>query len=61
MGVPPEQVQPITGPEQSPSHLSADDISPSSQISPTLFRPSPQIGVQTDGIVVLTQRKPVSI
>lgn len=32
--VPPEQVQPATGPEQSDLHLSASEVFPSSQVSP---------------------------
>lgn len=53
---PPVQIHPVTGIEQSPSHLSAEEISPSSQNSPIIFLPSPQIGEHNDGIGVLTHK-----
>lgn len=58
--LPPVHVQPETGPVQFPLHLSTDETSPSSHISPYTFFPSPQIGVQTAGIE-LVQVQPVSI
>lgn len=58
--LPPVQLQPLTGPEQSPRQKSIDETSPSSQISPRTFLPSPQIGVHTAGTVVV-QVHPVSI
>lgn len=45
---PPVQVYPGAAPEQSARHPVDPIRSPSSQISPGSFLPSPQIGVQTD-------------
>lgn len=45
---PPEQVYPDAGPEQSALQFVESNESPSSQISPTMFLPSPHIGVQTE-------------
>lgn len=42
--------QPTTGPVQSPQHFVTSDKSPSSQASVTIFNPSPQIAVQTEGV-----------
>jgi len=58
--LPPLQVHPVAGPEQSPLHFSLLIRSPSSQISPAMFLPSPQMGVQTLGLAAL-QVQPTSM
>lgn len=58
---PPEQVYPGAGPEQSPRQLVVDKRSPSSQNSPIMFFPSPQIGVQVFGLTKVLHVYPVSI
>lgn len=50
---PPEHVYPGAGPEQSALQFVVPNESPSSHTSPTMFLPSPHIGVQTDGTAVL--------
>jgi hypothetical protein len=48
---PPVQLHPSTFPVQSPRHLSALLVSPSSQVSPTFTFPFPHIRLHTLGVV----------
>lgn len=58
--LPPVHCQPVTGPVQSPLHFVKLDKSPSSHASVTIFNPSPQIAVHTEGTAT-EQVQPVSM